>query len=427
MRMTLSAGAVLAVCLLVSGRASAGIYNSEEGSFHLTGGWDQLKEEIGRLRGIAAPALDNGQMHPDRVALLHRVASLELLRRRGLFSPADNANLGAYYLRLNQADKAREVLEAVPQEQRNFLVLANLATAYHQEGLLDRAIVTQQQALDAWPKEWPGFTLHDLWFRHRVEKLYLALLRARKAGGAAPPGVPPDSVDDIFPGLSFVAPDGKWAVGEMSWEQWEKLPPDALALVGYLLVDLPLDNRLTWLLAELFNANGQVGPALELMSELVQNRNFRTPSLMQHRRELGAVEDAEKAFRKSGSVQENVVLLMWAMTPRGFGFPLGAEAAYSEFGWQGWALDRRLKAQRFQPQPPPTETGSTPTPPPGVYLPDAKAALVGLAAGLVVGVLVTLQVQASRNRRNQQPVPDQRQAPAPEAKDLGTAPQQGAS
>jgi len=62
-----------------------------------------------------------------------------------------------------------------------------------------------------------------------------------------------------------------------------KLPADAIAIVQQLLIWLPDDARLLWLLGELYNASGDIDSALTVFNECVDARGFGAAKLRQHR------------------------------------------------------------------------------------------------------------------------------------------------
>src|SRR5262245_38863150 len=391
MHTRLLAGPV-AVLILLGGTVSAraGIYHPAEGYLRpSTPG--ALLEQVDKLRTTASPSPNPQNPNPYHEEYLAKVAALEGLNARGLLTTLDRVNLGAYYLRLNKPDKAREVLEVVPDDQRNFLVLANLATAYHLSGMPDRALFTQQQVLDSWPDMWPGLTGADLlWFR-LCERSFLNLLRSRQQEPPRRPGDLPPDVDSLFPGLKFVGPGGEYRPGEIAAQQWDKLPPRADQTVAQLVLWLPFDDRLYWLLAELFNVQG--GDALkagEMMEDLVVRRGFHPPLLRQHRQIL-MDEDVRKTLKVLTTDQAltSVVFSLWSFAPRGVGMAPGAAGGFLEIGWTA-GLTPGLQ----NPPPNPGKPGI-----PSTILPDLGSVLVGGAAGIVVGVLLTLQVRALRKPR----------------------------
>src|SRR5438034_850114 len=85
--------------------------------------------------------------------------------------------LGVLGVRLGKYDQAVSVLRA--GDQRNFLILANLAAAYHAKGELRLAADYQQQALVEWPAVWAGWSDAQLRWNRRVERFYRTLLERR--------------------------------------------------------------------------------------------------------------------------------------------------------------------------------------------------------------------------------------------------------
>src|SRR5205823_691058 len=112
----------------------------------------------------------------------------------------------------------------------------------------------------------------------------------------APPGVGTKdlTLDKLFPGVRFVGPGGKYTAGQIDVRMQDKLPPDALALVEQLLLWMPNDLALEWLLAEVLNAQGEIRHAHDLIYYLVDN-GMRGEGLLEHRRILNEA---------SGSVKE---------------------------------------------------------------------------------------------------------------------------
>src|SRR5207302_4716130 len=99
-------------------------------------------------------------------------------------------------------------------DRRNFMVIANLASAHQLAGRLDRAVSYLLQVKDVWPADWPGFSKNKLdWYR-RVEQYHLQLARLRyreslrQGKGQAAAGL-----DDLFGSASgpvlFLAESGR--------------------------------------------------------------------------------------------------------------------------------------------------------------------------------------------------------------------------
>src|SRR5207244_12073881 len=57
--------------------------------------------------------------------------------------------------------------------------------------------------------------------------------------------------------LRFVGDREKYEAGSIARAEKAKLPPDAVEIVEQLLIWLPHDDRLFWLLGELLNARGE--------------------------------------------------------------------------------------------------------------------------------------------------------------------------
>jgi tetratricopeptide (TPR) repeat protein len=223
-----------------------------------------------------------------RKHFLLRCGELEPRVRAGTASIEDIVNLGAYRLRLGQIPEAAEILtQAVSRDRNNFMALANLGTAFELDGRIDRALDCLQQLKEVWPAAWPGFTPAQLAWYRRAEGYQFSLLRARALHAARDRaqerGVP--GLDDLF-GVRFVDEGGAYAPGSVSASERAKLPPDALAVVQQLLIWMPADTRLYWLLAELMNANGDIAGAASIMEECAWARRYDAPGLRQHRQVL---------------------------------------------------------------------------------------------------------------------------------------------
>jgi hypothetical protein len=100
-------------------------------------------------------------------------------------------------------------------------------------------------------------------------------------------GIPADRLmpDDLF-GVTFAGDDGTYLPGTIAESERAKLPADALATVQLLLLWMPHDSRLYWLLGELYNASGQPNFALTILNECVDPRRFQPELLRAHRQTL---------------------------------------------------------------------------------------------------------------------------------------------
>jgi tetratricopeptide (TPR) repeat protein len=227
-----------------------------------------------------------------REKYLERRTTLEDKRSRSGRLPVEGQiSLSAYLIRLKQYDAAVDLLTPLAaQERGNFMVYANLITAHQLGGQLDRARAYLSQIQGGRPQGWPGLTAQQLdWFA-RVERYHqdLIKLRFREALAQVNPnqqtGRPklPATIDDLF-GVRLIGPSGRYEAGRLADDQKAKLPPDAVAIVQQLLVWLPDDTRLYWLLGELLNAQGDLEGATQVFDECSWLRRFDTPELQQHR------------------------------------------------------------------------------------------------------------------------------------------------
>src|SRR5262249_30326589 len=136
-----------------------------------------LQQFQGLYNRYFAVANDKTPIHHEYLA---RVKQLEA-REHGPFglSIDDRINLSFDYIRLQQPDKAIQVLKPVEGE-KNFMVHANLATALDmsgrsERGRLERAADALDIALKEWPGSWPGMSQGQLSWFYRVERYYLTL------------------------------------------------------------------------------------------------------------------------------------------------------------------------------------------------------------------------------------------------------------
>jgi tetratricopeptide (TPR) repeat protein len=312
---------VLTLTLLIcsANTASAGLYNTSEpdegklgrDNFELV-----FRDSLIRLRTLAMRQvpLDNPLRKRYQLA-----ASLAGRLNPANLTSEQKLNLSAVLIRTGKADEARDLLEPqVRQEPKNFLLLGNLATACQLTSQESRAIVYLEQALALWPKslgEVDGPLRVYLQFLapreraynllHKAEKYQLKLLRLRqkeprsnKSGGF-------ETVDALFDDgqnpphpVRFVGDSGKFEPGALAAAEKAKLPKDAIEIVQQLLIWLPGDDRLYWLLGELYNAQGgakNIRAARMIFDELAgfDGRGVRAHELLEHRQALLAYHDTE--------------------------------------------------------------------------------------------------------------------------------------
>jgi hypothetical protein len=290
---------------MASGQASAGIYNPGESDEVVATYPDFINGPAGRnfrdvvliLRtipgnppkkgsdplGLAGTFVDN----PVR----RRYAFLDELIAR---SPAgrfkteeDLLQSSAVLIRRHKGKEAEQLLRSVllarNPESENILLQSNFATALHRGGDPRSAYQTIRELLrDAWKENgWELLPeprrkfLEDLGWDKEIYELYRVyesayrdLLRLRlkegtgKKGAQGPIQLPDalfdDGKDPPTP-VKFLNESGQFEAGRIAPAERAKLPPRALAIVQQLVVWLPEDRRLYWLLGELYNA--QEGPA----------------------------------------------------------------------------------------------------------------------------------------------------------------------
>jgi tetratricopeptide (TPR) repeat protein len=302
MRASLVTTTVLGISLLSSNLLQAGLYNTAEpvesptvaGEGVKALGFSQFEDVLSTLIGIGVQSSFGSKQSesPKRKQYLARRDELEAKARTGRITLQERINLSAYLIRLLQYDEAVKILEPVAaQERQNFMLFANLATAHQLAGRLGRTLAYLEQTKDIWPTTWPGFTTAQLkWFR-TAEKYQLELVKLRYRELARAPGgraTAHEKLDDLFHGdkgsVRFIGESGQYEPGKLATAERAKLPADALAIVQQLVIWLPEDARLYWLLGELYNANGDIDAAGKIFDECVGNiRRFSAPDLRAHR------------------------------------------------------------------------------------------------------------------------------------------------
>jgi hypothetical protein len=229
------------------------------------------------------------------VQVIDTIGTLEKKQKTGSLTLDEAVSLGGYCILVGMPEEARVVLEAAyKRDPKNFMVLANLAMAYLAGKQLDRAEASQSELVNqvaregrfVWPRKYPGWPQERLRWQLRAEQMLLTLLRQRqKELGLLPPGTSPGTdlkLDNLFPGTRFVGPDRTYTPGLTDAETQEALPPDAVAIVEQLVLWMPTDNDLQWLLGEVYNARGETRAAEQALSKLV-NAGLSGEGLREHR------------------------------------------------------------------------------------------------------------------------------------------------
>jgi hypothetical protein len=366
---------------------------------------------LGQLGNLTAPCVQpwSAAMYPYRTdreveerstsvagKMRTELARLEILDRDRKLSLDERIKLGGYYALMYHPRALgflHSTLELVPN---NFMVLANLATVYLNREEFDLARRYQSQVLDGWPRLYPGWSGKRLRWHRRVEQLTLKLIELRQAAKANPQkqvegrfGRAGIALDDLFPGVKFIVPGRPFRPGEMDSRMREKLPPDALELVEQLLFSMPHDIPLQALLAELFNANGDIRETALLFVKLDPTKfegQIINPFTI-------AVNEAARFAREFTPEMRDELMFSLGMP----GSVLAQDVA---------RVALALRRDEAFPSLPNTPVGatepkaraaeSTESTDSTSWLPDWRTLATGFVAGLIVGVLLLLQFRQGR-------------------------------
>jgi hypothetical protein len=215
-----------------------------------------------------------------------RIRALKAKETAGTLTDDDRINLGEALIRQNNPLEASRVLR--PAAGTNFRAASNMATAQFLNGELQSAHDNLLTALDLWPQEAPGFTPEQLRWLRQAEIQFRTLIRLRLQEAAAQARAkqrrpqPVETVDGLFP-VQFIGESGEFEAGKIAEAEKQKLPPNALAITQQLVLWLPTDARLLWLLGELYNAQGDMQAAGKIFIDCVDQRRFDAPALLSHR------------------------------------------------------------------------------------------------------------------------------------------------
>jgi tetratricopeptide (TPR) repeat protein len=347
---------VLGMSLACAASAHAGLFTSAEPfAGTLSPDFRKFREAfltrltIG-LRDAKGELVNNSALNQRYVSIEKQLAG----RVPAKLTVGERLNLGAALLRLRKAEEAIEVMKpAELQDRGNFLILANLATAYHLTGVENQAYIAADAALAVWPTQWSKLGKERRlllavelgwdeaqynWYR-KAEGYFRKLLQLRMREAQQQPA---DAPDDIFR-VRFVGEAGQYEPGKLAAAEQAKLPRDALLIVQQLLLWLPNDNRLYWLLGELYNAQGDTDTALAIFNDIV-NKSGGSPALRQHRSALQAgPAPAASGGGPTGPVEADPADAVWSPSPwqmLGVGFLAGLVVALLAY-WQVREVVRR--------------------------------------------------------------------------------------
>ncbi len=247
----------------------AGVYYSQESYNELPTQWRGLLLDQRQLRQLALEPKSKQISSEFRKKYLQDLSRLDKLSRERKLLPEEFSDLGALFIRLNQAPIALETLRKADREYpQNFRILANLASAWQILGEFDRAIQVSEQAIAIAPRKYAGAEkLHLFWIKQ---------LKKQKAG---------QKFENLF-SLQFQSSEGKYLPGGIDPAQLKTIPKDAIASVQLLALWFPADSLLLMQLAEIANASGDPEVALAMMDGCVTEFGLREGILLEHRRIL---------------------------------------------------------------------------------------------------------------------------------------------
>ncbi len=281
----------IGICLLPAARAQAGVYNLAEpvagpaasGQAGQAMAFPDFRNRLVELIQVGNAQVEN----PLRTHYLTRRDELERKHRRGSLTTEEAIDLSAYLIRLKQYDAAVDLLTPLARERArdNFFVISNLITAHFLNGQLLLASGYLFQVEKSRPPAQGTINQAQAdWFA-RVEPYFWKLIKLRRgeSRSASRGSRSSPTLDRLFD-VQFVGESGQYEPGKLAAAERAKLPKDALAIVQQLVLWLPDDTRLYWLLGELLNAQGDLAGANVVFGECRDNRRFDAQELQQHHR-----------------------------------------------------------------------------------------------------------------------------------------------
>ncbi len=268
LRAPLCVAATLALGLFPAS-ASAGLHYSGEQFAELPSRPSGFLIDHRALRAAGFARAD-GLPSPLRDDYVAAAARLEKLAKSRALTADEAADLGALLVRTGKPEQALNVLAPAARKFPNhFRVSANLGTAFHYTGDLERAVTQLEEAVRLAPAKLKPF-----------EQAHIKLLRVRLKEGKQPNG--PAAVDDLF-GVKYVGVSGVAEAGKLADAEWKTLPDNATAVVQQLALWLPADARLLWQFGELCNAHGDVRSAAACLDGCVTEFALGAPDLRKRR------------------------------------------------------------------------------------------------------------------------------------------------
>lgn len=259
--------APIVALLLLASPLQAGLHYSAEVQAELPSQWRGFLLDLRALRMIGVNAPNPSLL---REQYQEAAAKLKKLAGQRELSADELADLGALHVRLNQPEKAVELLlPATRKHADHFRMMANLGTALQMTGELNRAAEILQDAVRLAPAQWKS-----------VEEAHYKLVRMRSREAVA--RNKDMSLDDLF-GVKYLGESGKPEAGRIAAAERKKLPGDDAAIVQQLLLWLPSDGRLLWQLGEIANAHGDVRTAGNILDGCVIEFRLASADLRERR------------------------------------------------------------------------------------------------------------------------------------------------
>jgi hypothetical protein len=289
----------------------AGIYNLAESddrtlsAQYMRPDGSGFRDTLLKVRSIGLDKVDKDNEIRKRYFLWEALGGASPPRSLTLEQKVDYS---AVLVRRKKFSEAIRFLEQASREHPdNILLRSHLAHATFASGQPDsRAIQMQQELLSkrVWPEHFSDFKEEDRqfllgigWSEHPTDfyrKVEFYLLKLMRLRSTEPASAPFQSVDALFGGdpkkpLRFVNEQGIFEPGKLAVAERRKLPPDAREIVQQLLLWLPEDLRLYWLLGELYNADdnpASLQAAGTIFDELVFTYKLRALDLRDHRQKV---------------------------------------------------------------------------------------------------------------------------------------------
>lgn len=244
---------IFLLVILFPAASFAGVYYSAEQQGVLPSAWRGFLVEVRQLKLLGQSGPDVPAM-PLRDDYREAVEKLLTKQKQQPLNPTEWADLGALYIRLGQPRKAIEALNAARKVYPDdFKIISNLGTAWQMEGDYPQAERVLQEAIKKAPATFK-----------RAEEYQIKLVQLRQKD----PKII-ETFDELF-GIPFTNAKGEVRAGEIDPLQLKKLPKDAPEIVQQLLLWLPQDTRLLWLMGEVVHARGDVRTAANILDGVIE-------------------------------------------------------------------------------------------------------------------------------------------------------------